>query len=387
MSFYFSEFEWRIPPSPISYSPVVETIWQFVATINLAFGAWYLEWRWVHSLNFAALWFALPLVLSETLAYFGLILFTINLWKTSDYPCRAGPASAMDCGGEEDRPISIDVFIATYNEDEELVRLSIRDACRLDYPHAIDVRIHVLDDGSRPSMCVVAAEEGVNYITRENNVGFKAGNLRNAMEQTSGDFMIICDADTRLFPNFLANTLGHFRNPDVAFVQTPHWFYDIPAGERLTTLLGRKLGRIAAGFGAGLERLVGEVRIGEDPFVNDPRLFFDIIQRRRNWANAAFCCGASSIHRREAVMFVALTAYAGSVGLEGNRRGIGFRSLPLLGRRPNALRQATQRWQAAQSKEVTPYKFHVSCIRPGAVAGSQCSIPMLNRGCCRRRIY
>jgi cellulose synthase (UDP-forming) len=74
MSFYFSEFEWRIPPSPISYSPVVETIWQFVATINLAFGAWYLEWRWVHSLNFAALWFALPLVLSETLAYFGLIL-------------------------------------------------------------------------------------------------------------------------------------------------------------------------------------------------------------------------------------------------------------------------------------------------------------------------
>lgn len=360
MSFYFSEFEWRIPPSPISYSPVVETIWQFVATINLAFGAWYLEWRWVHSLNFAALWFALPLVLSETLAYFGLILFTINLWKTSDYPCRAGPASAMDCGGEEDRPISIDVFIATYNEDEELVRLSIRDACRLDYPHAIDVRIHVLDDGSRPSMCVVAAEEGVNYITRENNVGFKAGNLRNAMEQTSGDFMVICDADTRLFPNFLANTLGHFRNPDVAFVQTPHWFYDIPAGERLTTLLGRKLGRIAAGFGAGLERLVGEVRIGEDPFVNDPRLFFDIIQRRRNWANAAFCCGASSIHRREAVMFVALTAYAGSVGLEGNRRGIGFRSLPLLGRRPNALRQATQRWQAAQSKEVTPYKFHVS---------------------------
>ena len=42
------------------------------------------------------------------------------------------------------------------------------------------------------------------------------------------------------------------------------------------------------------------LEIGEDPLVNDPRIFYDILLRRRNWANASFCCGAGSIHRREA---------------------------------------------------------------------------------------
>ncbi len=360
MAYYFSRFEDRVPPEPLPYSAITETMWQFLATVNLTLGAWYLLWRWGHSLNLDALWFAVPLVVAETLAYFGLVLFTINLWQVRDYPRRPPPASISDCGGDEDRPISVDVFICTYNEDEELVRLSIRDAARLSYPHALDLRIHVLDDGRRPVMRAVAAAEGVNYISRTNNIGFKAGNLRNAMEQTSGDFMLICDADTRVFPAMLANTLGYFRNSDVAFVQTPHWFYDIPAGERLGDLLRRKLGRAAGAAGAGIERLFGEIRLGEDPFVNDPRLFFDVIQRRRNWANAAFCCGASSIHRREAVMYVALTAFAGSVGIEGDRRGTGLKSLPFPGRRPDPERQAMQRWQAAQTQELTPYKFHVS---------------------------
>ena len=70
-------------------------------------------------------------------------------------------------------------------------------------------------------MRATAEEEGVNYITRSDNVGFKAGNLRNAMQVTSGDFIVICDADTRPFATLLEDTLGHFRDPDMAFVQTP----------------------------------------------------------------------------------------------------------------------------------------------------------------------
>ena len=45
----------------------------------------------------------------------------------------------------------------------------------------------------------VAEQEGVNYLSRENNIGFKAGNLRNGLEHTDGDFIVICDADTRVF--------------------------------------------------------------------------------------------------------------------------------------------------------------------------------------------
>jgi len=64
-------------------------------------------------------------------------------------------------------------------------------------------------------------------------IGFKAGNMRNAMEKTSGDFIVICDADTRIFPTFLVNNLGYFRDPKVAWVQTPQWFFDLPEGKNL----------------------------------------------------------------------------------------------------------------------------------------------------------
>lgn len=360
-TFYFSKFEGRCPPDPLPVSRPIEHIWQVLAVLNLCLGAWYIGWRWTSSINWDAAWFAIPLVLAETCAWFGLVLFTLNLWKTRDYPLRDAPALLSECTDEPphaDRPLCVDVFIATYNEEEELVRLSIRDAKAMRYPHPIDVVVHVLDDGRRATMRQVASEEGVNYITRDNNQGFKAGNLRNAMEQTRGDFIVICDADTRTLPTLMERTLGYFRDPDVAFVQTPQWFYDLPEGERLRDWLGRKMGRAGRGFGGAVEAVFGEIRVGEDPFVNDPAMFYDVIQRRRNPWNAAFCCGAASIHRREAVMFVALKAYASAIlGASEDKR---FRIMRLIGKKADPGAQALALWQAAQTEELTPYKFHVS---------------------------
>ncbi len=360
MAFYFDRFEDRKPPDPLPYSMPRELIWQYLGIVNLTFGSWYIWWRWTHSLNFDALWFAVPLVVAETLAYIGLILFTANLWKTADYPKRPAPATIGECTGDEsDRhPLSVDVFIATYNEDEELVRLSIIDAKRLRYPHPIDISVHVLDDGRRPTMRAVCEEEGANYITRDNNIGFKAGNLRNAMEQTSGNFIVICDADTRPFSTMLERTLGYFRDPDVAFVQTPQWFYDLPEGRTLTQVWSQEAGAPGRLMAGAIERLFGEIHLGEDPFVNDPKIFYDVTLRRRNPANAAFCCGAGSIHRREAVMFVALRAYADVIGrASAEKRSLLAR---LRGRKSDPESQALALWQAAQAEELTPYKFHVS---------------------------
>ncbi|MEJ2457227.1 MAG: glycosyltransferase [Novosphingobium sp.] len=358
--FYFTPFEDRRPPPPGPWSLAVERIWHVLAVSNLVAGAIYIWWRWRYSLNYDALWFAVPLVIAETCAYFGLILFTANLWKTRDYPRRPPPGSIAQCtreGEAGERPISVDLFITTYNEDEELVRLSIRDAKKVSYPHPIDFRVHVLDDGRRQTMRQVCDEEGVHYISRTNNIGYKAGNLRNAMEQTSGDFIVICDADTRPFPTILEHTLGYFRDPDVAVVQTPQWFYDLPEGKRLKDVWGRRAGAPGRYLGAVIEAVFGEIRLGEDPFVNEPTMFYDVIQRRRNPWNAAFCCGAGSIHRREAVMFVALRAYADAIAKSGEEgRG---RIQKLLGLRHQE-DDALARWQAAQEEELTPYKFHVS---------------------------
>lgn len=356
--FYFTEFEDRRPEPPTPYSPKREMLWQFLATITLVVGAWYIVWRWTSSLNMDALWFALPVVIAETCAYFGLVLFTINLWSTRDVPIAPAPHKKNETSQEgegADLPITVDVFFATYDEEEELVRLSIQDAKAISYPHDIDIKIHVLDDGRRARMEEVAKEEGVNYISRDNNIGFKAGNLRNALERTSGDFIVICDADTRPFPTMLENTLGYFRDPDVAWVQTPQWFFDLPAGRHLHEVLGNAAGRVGRGVGKAVESVFGSITFGKDPFDNDPRMFYDVIQRRRNAYNASFCCGAGSIHRREAVMEAALKAYATQIddSVEKIAKTVPDKELR------QALAGEMRRVHALET-EMTPYKFHVS---------------------------
>jgi cellulose synthase (UDP-forming) len=360
-SFYFDRFEDRRPPPPLPSSPRIELLWQFLVIVALILGANYIRWRWTSSLNYDALWFAIPLVVAETFAYLGLLLFTFNLWRTGDMPMQAPPATIGEClpegerGEWSSRPLAVDVFITTYNEDEELVRISIRDAKRVTYPHPVDLRVHVLDDGRRPTMRQVADGEGVHYISRTNNIGFKAGNLRNAMELTSGDFIVICDADTRLFPTFLEHTLGYFRDPDMAWVQTPQWFYDIPEGEPLPHWLGRRMGTPGRWLGRAVERIAGPVRIGQDPFVNDPQMFYDVILRRRNRCFAAFCCGAGSVHRREAVMQAALRSFALTVDREVGKYTSDVADPELRRNLDEAMRT-----QVALESELTPYKFHVS---------------------------
>ncbi|SAF10640.1 cellulose synthase [Enterobacter hormaechei] len=244
MDFYFTRFEHRQPPEPLKTPRWVMLTWQVLAVASLILGANYIYWRWTASLNTDALWYAIPLVLAETLAWIGTVLFTINLWKEDDPPQNPPPIEINDCLRSEDaeasRPIKVDLFIATYSEDVELVRLSIRDAMKMDYPGPLDYKVHVLDDGRRPEMKAVCDQEGANYISRQTNIGFKAGNLRNGLEQTDGDFLIICDADTRVFPTLLSHTLGYFRDPDVAWVQTPQWFFDLPEGEISRAGLGEK---------------------------------------------------------------------------------------------------------------------------------------------------
>jgi len=357
-----TRFERQVPWLVSSHSAPHLALSQFLATCSLVFGAWYLWWRWTESLNLNALWFALPLVVAETGAFIGLILFTVNIWTDRSPAPGPLPQTFRDVTGDADAPdrrLVVDVFFTTYSEDPEIVRKGLKDARALTYPHRIDVRIHVLDDGQRPAMAAVAEAEGANYITRGDNVGYKAGNLRNAMSQTSGDFVVICDADTRPFPNLLTETLGYFRDPKMAWVQTPQWFWDIPPGVPLPAALGRRLGRAGSAIGRAIEKVFGPVRLGEDPFGNDPQLFYDFIQRRRNWANASFCCGAGSVHRREAVMEVAIRSWstdvASAVALQDRRvRKLTGEAAVFTGF-ADASRMAS-----AQDVDFTPFKLHVS---------------------------
>ena len=362
MGFYFEKFEDRVPEPPLKHNEWRELLWQFFAVMALTIGSWYIFWRWTSSLNFDALWYAIPLVIAETGAFIGLILFTFNLWKVEDTPKKHAPkmlSEVINYKPQNDRPIKIDIYFPTYDEDPELVRLSLLDAKKILNPMQVAISIHVLDDGGRESMNQVANEEGVNYITRDGNIGFKAGNLRNAMEQTCGDFIVICDADTRPFPTMLENTLGYFRDPDVAWVQTPQWFFDLPEGKSLDKVLEKYFSLPGKWLGNGVQSIIGPVKVGEDPFVNDPKMFYDVIQRRRNWCNASFCCGAGSIHRREAVMEAALKSYSEQISDEAE--GIANKVKKLT--KEKIIDQELEdhiHQQVFMESEFTPYRFHVS---------------------------
>ncbi|WP_270725981.1 glycosyltransferase family 2 protein [Shimia sp. Alg240-R146] len=270
--------------------------------MSVAIGLWYLVWRWGTSLNPDAWWFSVIVASAETLFFLGTLLFFYDIWREQDTPQRLPPSTRNEAQLDgEHGPIGVDVFITTYDEECALVAPSIVAANNLIVPDNIAVRVYLLDDGNRTGMAKIAKEFGVTYLSRDTNLGFKAGNLRNALFQSRGDFVVICDADTRLFPTFLQNTLGYFRDPKAAWVQTPHWFYDIPEGERWEHWGARHGGRFLAKCSYFFRFVSGKLRAGADPFLSDPRVFFDVIQRRRNRHGASFCCGAGSIHRREAV--------------------------------------------------------------------------------------
>ncbi len=226
---------------------------------NLTLGAYYLLWRATASLNWDAWPFALALLGAELYSFIGSILFGLTVFRLRE---RGEPPPAPP-------GLRVDVYITCYNEPVELVRKTVRAAVAIRYPH----QTYLLDDGNNPAMRAMAAEEGCGYITRSAAwIGFdrhaKAGNLINALEQTTGDFILILDADQVPLPQILDRALGYFTDPLVALVQTPQYFVNVPPG---------------------------------DPFGSQVPLFYGPIQQGKDGWNAAFFCGSNAVLRREAL--------------------------------------------------------------------------------------
>ncbi|MEM9349210.1 MAG: glycosyltransferase [Pseudomonadota bacterium] len=326
---YFRAFDDVMPPSLPAMSARRTLAWQVAAAFTLGLGAWYLHWRWTASLNPDAMAFSILIAAAETLMFFGALLYFFDTWEEGDAPRRAVPACPEELGLPPGAPPSVDIFIATFDEDCAVLRATLEDAVMVRIPDGWRAKIWLLDDGARPAVETLAREFGAAYLKRPDNRGFKAGNLRHALYRSDGEFIVICDADTRLFPGFLENTLGYFRDPDVAWVQTPHWFYDIPNGRAWSEFLWQTLAPL-------MTWLTGGERIGRDPFLSGSMLFFDGIQRRRNRHGASFCCGAGSIHRREPL-------FSGALAEHRRDRAAGARS----------------DWACATTP-LQPFRFHVS---------------------------
>ena len=303
---YFSQFLGRKPPQFPEFTDRERVIWHFLAGMTVFFGAWYLYWRWTEALNPDAIVFSVVVALAETATFLGTCIFFFDIWDEGDTPVNDG----LPFQGRTN--CDVDIFIATLDEDLEILTPTIDAALAVELPPGIKARVWLLDDGDRKDVRHLAKSKKIGYFARQSNRGFKAGNLANALYQTRGEFILICDADTQLFPDVLKNTLGYFQDPKIAWVQTPHWFFDIPEGESWDSFIQRTVGFRITWLDWTLRRILGSERIGQDPFKSDPSVFFDVILRRRNRNSASFCCGAGSIHRREALFDNCLNEIEGS---------------------------------------------------------------------------
>jgi cellulose synthase (UDP-forming) len=248
-----------------------------VVTLTALLGINYVAWRWLSSVNWSAWWIGVPLVLAETYSLVDSLLFGMTVWRLKQ----------RDDPPEPEPDLAVDVLITTYDEPVELVMGTARAAVAIRYPH----RTWVLDDGDRPEMRAAAEAEGIGWITRSADWAgkarhAKAGNLNNALLMTEGEFLLILDADQVPTADILDRTLGYFRDPSMALVQTPQWFVNVPPS---------------------------------DPLGSQAPLFYGPIQQGKDGWNAAFFCGSNAIIRREALMQLGIARYADQVDAEVKR--------------------------------------------------------------------
>ena len=170
---------------------------------------------------------------------------------------------------------TVDVYIPTYNESLDVVRDTVLAAQCIDYPKD-KMKIYILDDGKRREFAVFAADVGVGYITRNDNAHAKAGNLNHAMKLTHGELICVFDCDHVATRIFLQSTVGGFlKDPKLALVQTPHYFYSPDPFERNLSV-GRNI-------------------------PNEGQLFYGPIQQGNDNWNATFFCGSCAVIRRSAL--------------------------------------------------------------------------------------
>lgn len=134
----------------------------------------------------------------------------------------ARPAGAI----EDHRFPPVSVLLPICNESGVVERL-IDGACRLRYPaHALEIL--VLDDSSDATSELAKAKvdhylaQGVRirWIQRKGRQGYKAGNLTHGIQQSSGEFFAIFDADFVPPEDFLLKTMPCFKDPRLGFLQT-----------------------------------------------------------------------------------------------------------------------------------------------------------------------
>lgn len=169
---------------------------------------------------------------------------------------------------------SIDIFLPTCGEPLDVLVNTwrgVHDIAR-SYPGVVNVMC--LDDARSSDARLVAQRFGFQYHSRPDRGWFKkAGNLRYGFVRSSGEFIVIFDADFRPREDFLKELLPYFyADRSVGIVQTPQYFEVLPHHN-------------------WIERGAGAVQ----------ELFYRAVQTSRQDNGGAICVGSNAIYRRAAL--------------------------------------------------------------------------------------
>jgi len=140
------------------------------------------------------------------------------------------------------------------------------------YPH----KTYILDDGDRPEIAEIARELGCGYIARKERIHAKAGNLNHALPLTDGEFVAIFDSDYVPQVDFLEKTLGYFQDEKVAFVQTPHNYYNVDSFQF-------------------------KLKLEEGKSWNEQDVFYRLMMPGRDYWNSTFFAGTAAVFRKKAL--------------------------------------------------------------------------------------
>lgn len=168
----------------------------------------------------------------------------------------------------------VDVYITVAGEPTEIVRETLEAVLAMDYPN---FNAFILNDGyvakkdNWMEMEELCKELGATCITRKIPGGFKAGNINNAMRETSAEFITIFDADHIPHKDFLKKMMGYFADEKVAFVQSPQYYKN------------------------------ADINFVTKSAWQQQELFFGAICKGKNRLNSVFMCGTNMVLRRTAI--------------------------------------------------------------------------------------
>lgn len=257
----------KASPRPKDWSRIV------VVTILLFLTIRYLLWRSAATLNVSTPLdgvFSLGLLFLELFMLVSNCILMFLMLRVRDRRHQADQV-AIDVVSGTFTP-TVDVMIPSYDEPAFILRRTIIGCQALDYPCK---KVYLLDDTRRPEIKALAAELGCEYLSRNDNQYAKAGNLNHAIAKTTGDLIVVFDADFVPTTNFLTRTVGFFQDPQLALVQTPQSFYNPDP-------IARNL---------GLENIL----------TPEEEVFYRQIQPIRDGAGSVICAGTSFVMRRSAL--------------------------------------------------------------------------------------